>query len=184
MQDFDLLIFISMSKNHILSTSGILSSFSIARVIPPSRMEEIIKSAEKEKKKRKLTDFQTQNLIKEQIFIETQEKLQTEKIPGMLTPETELEDAQENTMEKINSMSKEEIGEYLKERQKLNKLNIICSKIVSILLKTKMTKFYYCYMIHCIVGMLGLSDSDFESFNKSFYKDRPEEGDDDDNDEF
>lgn len=139
---------------HILSQMGVLSSFSIAKKVTG---EDIKKYFSKQKKGKK-SDAEIQNLLKEKIINEIAMAIQTNSVPGLITPQ---EIAKDIGLD----------GNVVKNVPELNRLVAV---IVAKLTEKNYDRMSLCYFINSLVNLLGLKEEDFEKFHR---------GDDDDDDD-
>lgn len=138
--------------NHILAREGILTSFSIAKKVTArdvKRLRDKMKNA-------KVNAEQLQELLRQSIIKETQQAVETHKIPGLI----------------IGPVAMEE------EKQKIMELTYFASLISKKLGEKKIGKYHSCYIINAIVNMLGLTEEDFDEFHRKFAKFRSGESDD------
>jgi len=136
------------SITHLLSTMGVLHSFSIARKIDSVELKKItnkVKRKYKETNPKKL-----QNLITKELVENTSKYIQNEIPPGLVIPPRNLERE--------------------KEAMVYNQLSIIANQITDAFKKDKFSKHDLCFMITAMVNILKLSEEDFEKFHDIFNK--------------
>jgi hypothetical protein len=131
-----------MQPIHILTKLGVLASFSIAKKVTE---EDINKFFEKYRKLGKDKE-QIGELLKEAIFLEIQEALDNQKIPGLIIPTV--------------SAAKDK---FLSSMVDLNKFIISISKVLK---DKKYDKMAMCYFINSMVNIFELTEKDFEKFHK------------------
>jgi hypothetical protein len=141
------------TSNHILAKEGILTTFSIAKKVS---IKDIKKIRDK-MKNTKVDANKMQDLLKRLIVKETQSKIDTQKIPGIIL------DGVENV-------------EDVEEKKRLMELTYFASIIAKKLSEKKIGKYHSCYIINAIVNMLGLTEGDFNEFHKKFSKFKDENG--------
>lgn len=130
--------------NHILSKEGILTTFSIAKKVTArdvKRLREKMKNA-------KVNAEQLQSLLRQSIVKETQEAVESHKIPGLITVSRKVEE----------------------EKQKIMELTYFASLIAKKLAEKKVGKYHACFIINAIVNMMGLTEEDFDDFHRKFAK--------------
>jgi hypothetical protein len=133
---------------------GVLSSFSIAKKVT----EEDIKKYFSKQKKGGKTDSEIQSLLKEKIMTEIATAIQTNAVPGLITPQELAKD----------------IGLDGKVVKNVPELNRLVAVIVSKLTEKNYDRMSLCYFINSLVNLLGLKEEDFEKFHR---------GDEDDGDD-
>lgn len=133
-----------LSANHILSKEGILTTFSIAKKVTAKDVKKLRDKIKNEK----VNSAQLQEMLKQSVVKETQEALETKKIPGLI-------------------MEGEETSA---EKQRIMELTYFASLIAKKLSERKVGKYHSCYIINAIVNMLGLTEEDFDEFHKKFSK--------------
>ena len=148
----------SMQPIHILSQMGVLSSFSIAKKVT----ENDIKKYFSKQKKGKKSDIEMQNLLKEKIITEIATAIQTNAVPGLITPQEMAKDIGLD-------------GNVVKNVPELNRLVAV---IVAKLTEKNYDRMSLCYFINSLVNLMGLKEKDFEKFH------RGNDDDDDGDDEF
>lgn len=133
---------------HLLSSLGILKSFSIAKRISK---EEILDATKKIKKiYKEKSPEKIQELLKDVLLTKTKNYVSTEMPPGLIFPK--------------KNPKKETLDKYYME------LSIISQTLASKFVEQKLTKIQVCFIINAIVNLLGLGESDFEEFQKKFQK--------------
>lgn len=131
---------------HILNQMGVITSFSIAKKISE---EDITKFVIKGKKSGK-SESEIERLLRNKIVSEIQTAIDSNNIPGLLSPQ---------------DMAKE-LGLNKSIVNNLPELNRIVMVIVHKLSEKKFDKPSLCYFVNSIVNLLGLSEEDFEKFHK------------------
>lgn len=134
--------------SHLLSSLGILKSFSIAKKISK---EEVLYATKKIKKiYKEKSPEKIQELLKNIFLTKTKNCVATEMPPGFIFPK--------------KNPNKEMLDKYYME------LSIIAQTLSSKFVEQKLTKIQVCFIINAIVNLLGLGESDFEEFQKKFQK--------------
>lgn len=146
-----------MQPIHILSQMGVMASFSIAKKVTE---EDIRKYFSKQKKGGK-SETEIQNLLREKIVAEIATAIQTNSVPGLISPQEMAEDI---------GLDKN----VIKNIPELNRLVVV---IAAKLTEKNYDRMSLCYFINSLVNLLGLTEKDFERFHRSGNTD-----DDDDND--
>ena len=146
-----------MQPIHILSQMGVLSSFSIAKKVT----EEDIKKYFSKQKRGGKSDAEMQHLLKETVITEIATAIETNNVPGLVTPQ---------------EMAKD-IGLDKNVIKNVPELNRLVAVIVAKLTEKNYDRMSLCYFINSLVNILGLTEKDFERFHRSGE-------DDDDDDEF
>ena len=132
------------TANHILAKEGILTTFSIAKKVTAKDVKKLrdkLKSA-------KIDSDKLQELLKSAVIRDTQQAIETQKIPGLI-----IEGAAES-----------------EEKKKIMELTYFSSVIAKKLSEKKIDKYHSCYIINAIVNMLGLTEEDFDEFHRKFSK--------------
>lgn len=132
------------TANHILAKEGILTTFSIAKKVTAKDVKKLrdkLKSA-------KIDADKLQELLRSTVIKETQQALETQKIPGLI-----IDGAEES-----------------EEKKRIMELTYFSSVIAKKLSEKKIDKYHSCYIINAIVNMLGLSEEDFDEFHRKFSK--------------
>ena len=133
---------------HLLSSMGVLQSFSIARKINP---QELTKITNKVKRKYKETNpKKLQKLVAKELSENTTKYIKDEVPPGLILPPRNLERE--------------------KEAMIYNQLGHIANQISGAFKKDKFSKHELCFIVTAIVNMLELSEEDFASFHDIFNK--------------
>jgi hypothetical protein len=141
--------------SHILSRTGILKTFSIARKISDMDIRELHKKYNKLdskiKKSIKFGDY-----IKLEISSQMKDDFETNKVPGLLINEHNLENI---------------------DNEKIIDLSQFSTIIAKKLIEKKLNKFYHCFVINSLVNMLGLTEKDFDNFHRKFSNDEDDQDD-------
>jgi hypothetical protein len=132
-----------MKFKHILSQMGVLKTFSIARHVSEDDVKKLTdKYTRLAKKDISLTEY-----LRREMAVKMQQAFMNNKVPGLIF------DNIEPTHE---------------EHSKMMDLTQFASLVAKKLVEKKLNKFYYCFIIHSLVNMLGLNDEDFNEFHKRF----------------
>jgi hypothetical protein len=133
---------------HLLRSLGILKSFSISKII---NRKEVTKISKQIKKNYKEIDGPTfQKLLSDALIESTKKYINKQPPPGFIFPE--------------NDESREELDRYYME------LAVISQALSSKFVEQKLTKDQICFILNATINILGITDEDFESFNKKFQK--------------
>lgn len=137
-------------KNHLLSSMGVLASFSISLKMNQTDMKKI-KTLPSSKQ------METINSI-------VKKSMKEDLIPGYVLEE--LDNGGNNANNKSNnSMSDKEIN---KERQFLLDLTCFTSIISKRMVDKKLDTFHCCFVINTMINMLNLDQEDFAEFHERF----------------
>lgn len=144
---------------HLLSSLGVLASFSIAKKLKKSEVDKLTKKIKKTSKKEDPKEFQ--KLLSEALIEDTKKYVQKEIPPGLIIP-------------KIHP-----------KKELLDKLYIELTSISQALTNTfkkqKIDKHQMCFIINALIHMNGLTEADFEEFHQKFNKYKENNFDDDEN---
>jgi len=149
---------------HLLNQLGVLASFSVAKKVDESYIQDFFN---KEKKKGK-SNREINKLIKDKIINEIQAAVENNKIPGLL--------------------SSQELARQLGMDEKVVK-NIPILDNILLLISTKLKENKYdamslCYFINRLVNELNLTEEDFQKFHcQNVGKDDEVDDNDDDDDD-
>ena len=132
------------TTNHILAKEGILTTFSIAKKVTAKD----VKKLRDKLKSVKIDADKLQELLRNTVIKETQQSIETKKIPGLI-----IDGAEES-----------------EEKKRIMELTYFASVIAKKLSEKKIDKYHSCYIINAIVNMLGLSEEDFDEFHRKFSK--------------
>ena len=127
---------------HLLSSMGVLASFSIAKIISKEEISKItnkIKKSQKEKNPDKI-----KKLVEKALIESTKENVENEIPPGLIFP-------------KINE----------KKLKNQMELAAISHSLASKFVERKLTKLQVCFIINFIVNVLEITELDFETFHRS-----------------
>lgn len=142
-----------MTFNHILSQSGILKTFSVARRVSEDDIKKLTNQYNRlGGKKIGLTEF-----LKEEIIKSTQKAFSKNEVPGLIFDSVPEDPASHQTMMELTQFS-----------------SFVAKKMVD----KKLSKFYFCFVVNALINMLGLTDKDFDEFHQKFSKLRGESDDD------
>lgn len=147
------------SPAHILTETGVLTAFQVAKKVTRDEINKFISKQRKAGKK----DEQISKLLKEKILREVQDALVTGKIPGLLAP--------------VNVDSKE--GLDPKVVLNMGDLNRLIMVITSKMVERQYDKMSMCYVINSMVNLLGLTEKDFEKFHRNRSKSDDQSADND-----
>jgi hypothetical protein len=153
------------SINHLISTHGILTEFTISKRIPRHEMLKLKNRARKLSKNDKEFEAQMQKGLIEY----TRNDVVTNSIPGIILPE--------------GFQSEQDIPSFLNDDNKMMQLSYLSDVIAKKLINSVYERDEVCYVILNLLGMLGISNNDFKKFNKNyeFFDDSlPDDEDDDD----
>ncbi len=142
---------------HLLTTEGILASFSISKKITEKEINAFAKKAMTKGK----SDDEIVNMVKEKIMHEIIEASQKGLLPCMVLGDAPAEIIPENTVIVLNRM-----------------VELLSKKIKG----KKYSKLELCYFINYLVGSLGLTEEDFDNFHRRI-SDSDESEDDEDSPE-
>lgn len=151
MKLFDIYYYMAEQPSHILTQTGILSSFSISKKITEDEIRAVMKNAEKKGK----TEEEVLNVIKGRIMKEIVDATHSGVLPGIIIEKTEPSIIPIKHIEALNRM-----------------VTVLSDKLQS----KKLDKLSMCYFINYLVGSLGLTEEDFEEFHRKI-KDASEEDD-------
>jgi len=154
--------------NHILTQEGILASFSVSRKLTETEVKKMMDTLEKEHGREKAAE-----VLKEKIVGEMKEAMVKNKIPGLIIPKGEDEEAEEQIRKNLPP------GMY----EKLVLLNKMVMVVAVKMMEKKLDKFSMCYFINTLVNALSLSEKDFDAFHSQFSQYRNPDGEDDDDEE-
>lgn len=126
---------------HILAKTGVLVSFSISKKMTEKEVNAITKNAMKKGK----SEGEIVNMVKEKIMKEILDASHKGKLPGIILESSDSELISQKSVEFLNHMVV-----FLSKKLKMKKFN----------------KFSLCYFINYLVGILGLSEEDFEEFHR------------------
>ena len=131
---------------HILNQMGVLTSFSIAKKVT----EDDTRSYFSRQKKHGKNEHQIEEMLREKIVSEIQEAFQTNKIPGLISPQELAQNLgiDKNVVERI---------------PELNRLIMV---LIHKMAEKKYDKMSMCYFINGLVNMLGLIEEDFSKFHR------------------
>ena len=132
------------TTNHILAKEGILTTFSIAKKVTAKD----VKKLRDKLKSVKIDADKLQELLRSTVIKETQQAIETKKIPGLI----------------IDGVEESE------EKKRIMELTYFASVIAKKLSEKKIDKYHSCYIINAIVNMLGLIEEDFDEFHRKFSK--------------
>ena len=143
---------------HLLTSLGVLSTFSIAKRISREEIEKTkkeIKKSYKDKKGDELGKLLTNALIEN-----TRKYLSNEVPPGFVFPKVD--------------PKKAKLDKFYNELAEISKA--LSNKFV----EQKLTKFQICFILNALVNLLKIEESDFEEFHSKFskYKDNDFEDED------
>ncbi len=133
---------------HLLSSLGVLASFSIAKRISKEEIDKAnnqIKKIYKEKDPEKI-----KALLKDILISNTKKYLTNEIPPGLIFPKKD--------------PKKEKLDKYYME------LSAISQALSNKFREQKLTKQQICFIINALVNILGINQDDFEEFHKNFQK--------------
>jgi len=139
---------------HLLTKFKILTAFSIAMKLTEKEISDFYS---KNKKKGK-SNAEIEEMLKNDIYAKIHKLINEKQIPGMVTTE------------KSSKPSKLKIP--IKTLQEINKYIMI---VQSNLIKKNCDKISLCYFINTLVNVLGLTEADFQNYQKNFNgEDSPE----------
>jgi hypothetical protein len=145
-----------MNFKHILSQSGVMKTISIACRVSEADVKLLtLKYSRMTKKNISLPEY-----MRREVGKKMQEAFANHKVPGLIFDESEPTN---------------------EEHQQMMALTQFSSLVAKKLIEKDLEKFYYCFVIHSIVNMIGLTDEDFADFHNKFSKFRGE-GDDNEDD--
>ena len=152
---------------HLLNQLGVLASFSVAKRVDESYIQDIFI---KEKKKGK-SNREINRMIKDKIMSEIQIAVEKNEIPGLLSPQ---ELAREYGLDE-------------KVVKNIPTLDNIIEMLSKKLTETKYDKMSLCYFVNSLVNELTLTEEDFQKFHLQHSNqdenDEYQDDDDDDDDE-
>jgi len=146
----------SQPFRHILAELEVMKTFSIAKRISE---EDIAILTEKYHKSRR-KDISLTDYLGMTVASQMQEAFLNRTVPGLIFDDD------------VSEASPE-------DHQKMMQLAQFASLVAKKLAEKKLSKFFYCFTVHALVNMLGLSDRDFANFHRQF----SELDDDDDEDD-
>ena len=141
------------TPNHVLAKEGILTTFSIAKKVTTKD----VKRFREKLKTSKINAYKLNELLRKAVVKETQETIETQKIPGLI-----LLGVEEN-----------------EEKKRIMELTYFASVISRKLMEKRIDKYHSCYIINAIVNMLQLTEEDFDNFHRKFSEFRDGKGEDD-----
>ncbi len=150
--------YMSNIPSHLLTSLGVLSTFSIAKRISREEIEKTkkqIKKVFKDKKGEELGKLLTEALIDN-----TRKYLSNEVPPGFIIPKVD--------------PKKEKLDKFYNELAEISKA--LSNKFI----EQKLTKFQICFILNALVNLLKIEEDDFEEFHKKFSKYRENDFDDTD----
>lgn len=136
---------------HILTKMGVLQSFSIAKKITQSDIDEMVKVVEKEKK----SENEVVELVKAKILGDILDASKNGKLPGLILPSPNKNQIPVQNLEFLNRM-----------------VLLLTDKFKS----KKIDRFSLCYFVNYLVGSLGLSEEDFEDFHRRVHESQQDDG--------
>ncbi len=153
--------------DHLLAKYGVMSNFSIAKKVTPLRIKKL--SERLNTKDEYSEEFQDE--LKKEILKETQLAMFNNTIPGLIT----------NSKKPINSKTSSIL---LTEKEK-KKITLMTTILLRAILEKDLSKDETCLLIVQLVGGLGLKDTDFSKFNKTYNQsDEEDDFEDEDGEEF
>lgn len=124
---------------------GILKTFSIARRISEEDIKKLTTQYTKLAKKNvPLTEY-----LKSEMAAKMQDDFVNNRVPGLMF---------------------DDIEPTHEEHSKLMDLTQFASLVAKKMVEKKLNKFYYCFIVHSLVNMIGLTDEDFNEFHRKFSK--------------
>jgi hypothetical protein len=140
-----------MSENnttHLLSSLGVLASFSIAKRVSK---EEILRTTKKIKKIYKEADPEKLKQLLTDALISSTKKYVTNEIPpGLVFPE--------------KNPIKEKLDKYYTE------LSVVSQVLSNKFIEQKLTKRQVCFIVNAVINILGINENDFADFHRKFQK--------------
>lgn len=141
------------SPTHLISSLGILTSFSIAKKIDKKevtkesrRLKKLFKESSPEKLKQLLMDSLVENARK---------SLENEIPPGLIFPK--------------QHSKKIELDRFYAE------LSAISQALNNQFVEQKLSKHQLCFILNAVINLLGLTEDDFVDFHKKFQKYKDED---------
>jgi hypothetical protein len=136
------------NPTHLLSSLGVLASFSIAKQVSK---EEITKISNKIKKQYKeIDDKKFQKLLKDALIQSTKKYVNSMVPPGLIFIEMD--------------PKKQKLDEFYM------KLQAISQALANKLSEEKMTKHQICFIVNALITIMGVKEEDFEEFHRKFSK--------------
>jgi hypothetical protein len=146
---------------HLLSSLGVLASFSIAKKLNKNEVDKLANKIKKNNKKENPKEFQ--KLVAKALIDDTQKYVQKQTPPGLIIPKIH---PKKELLDKL----------YLE-------LTSISQALTNTFKKQKIDKHQMCFIINALIHMNGLIESDFEEFQKKFQKYKDNDFDNDEDDE-
>jgi hypothetical protein len=146
---------------HLLSSLGVLASFSIGKRISKDEISKVTNKIKKVYKEKNPEKFQ--KLLIDVLINKTRKRVGEEMPPGFIFPE--------------KNPKKEHLDRFYME------LSAISQALSNKFLEQKLTKHQVCFIVNALVNILGIGESDFESFHRKFSKYKENDFSDDDEEE-
>lgn len=140
---------------HLLTKSGVLASFSISKKITEQEVDTLMKTAKKNGK----NETEILDLVKTKIMREIIEATQKGTLPGIVIESAKHPIIPIQSIEALNHM-----------------VLVLSQKMKS----KKIDKLSLCYFVNYLVGSLGLTEEDFETFHRRIREAQDKDDDDDD----
>ena len=152
--------------DHLLAKYGVMSNFSIAKKVTSARIKKLsqrLDTVDEHSEK-----FQEE--LKKEILKETQLAMFNNTIPGLIT----------NSKKPLNSKTSSIL---LTEKEK-RKITLMTTVLLQAILEKDLNKDETCLLIIQLVNGLGLKDTDFQKFNKTYNPTDVDDLDDEDDEDF
>jgi hypothetical protein len=148
---------IQESPTHLISSLGILTSFSIAKKINKA---EISKESRRIKRIFKESDPEKfQKLLMDALIEKAKKSVLDEIPPGLIFPKTHTK--------------KSELDKFYME------LSAISQALTNKFVEQSLSKHQICFIITAVINILGLTEEDFQNFHKKFQKYKDNDFEDD-----
>lgn len=139
---------IQESPTHLISSLGILTSFSIAKKI---NKDEVSKESRKIKKIFKESDPEKfQKLLMDALIEKARKSVENEIPPGLIFPK--------------KNLKKQQLDKFYLE------LSAISQALTNKFVEQKLSKHQVCFILNAVINLLGLTEEDFLDFHKKFQK--------------
>lgn len=136
------------SPTHLISSLGILTSFSIAKKI---NKDEVSKESKKIKRIFKESDPEKfQKLLMDALVEKAKKSVENETPPGLIFPE--------------KNLKKEKLDKFYLE------LSAISQALTNKFVEQNLSKHQVCFILNAVINLLGLTEEDFLNFHKKFQK--------------
>lgn len=149
---------------HLLSSLGVLASFSISKKVTKEDIDKITRKVKKLVREDDPVKFK--KMLMESIIDNVKKTVENGPPPGLIFPK--------------QSRKKQKLDKFYMELSAV--ANIVANKFI----EQGFSKFQVCFIINAIVNILGINESDFEKFNAKYAEYREslnDESDEEDDDE-